>query len=104
MKIIEKLSNMIDDEIEDACNYAKLAIKYKDENPALAQTFYDLSTDEYRHGAVVLHEQVVNIIKQYNKEHGEPPVVMKAVYDYLHEKQIEKANMAKMYQDQYKNK
>ncbi len=103
MKIIKMLSEMINDEIDDAKKYAKLAVKYKEENPVLAQIFYGMSTDEYRHGAVVLHEKVSDIIKQYRKDHGEPPEAMLAVYNYLHEKHIEKANEAKMYQEQYKN-
>ena len=39
MKLIEKLSAMVDEEIEDATKYAKCAVKYKDDRPALAKRF-----------------------------------------------------------------
>lgn len=87
MKLIEKLSEMIDEEIEDAGKYAKCALKYKEENPALSKTFYDLSTDEMRH-MTLLHDEVARIIAQYRKENGEPPTAMLAVYDYLHEAEL----------------
>ena len=96
MKLIEKLS-----EIEDAGKYAKCALKYKEENPALSKTFYDLSTDEMRH-MTLLHDEVARIIAQYRKENGEPPTAMLAVYDYLHEKQIERAKEVKDYQAMYR--
>lgn len=101
MKLIEKLSEMIDEEIEDAGKYAKCALKYKEENPALSKTFYDLSTDEMRH-MTLLHDEVARIIAQYRKENGEPPTAMLAVYDYLHEKQIKKAKEVKDYQAMYR--
>lgn len=101
MKLIEKLSEMIDEEIEDAGKYAKCALKNKEENPALSKTFYDLSTDEMRH-MTLLHDEVARIIAQYRKENGEPPTAMLAVYDYLHEKQIERAKEVKDYQAMYR--
>ena len=101
MKLIEKLSEMIDEDIEDAGKYAKCALKYKEENPALSKTFYDLSTDEMRH-MTLLHDEVARIIAQYRKENGEPPTAMLAVYDYLHEKQIERAKEVKDYQAMYR--
>ena len=101
MKLIEKLSAMVDEEIEDATKYAKCAIKYKDERPALAKTFYDLSGEEMRH-MTMLHAEVEAVIQKYRQEHGEPPTAMLAVYDYLHGKQIEKAKEVKDYQAMYR--
>lgn len=101
MKLIEKLSAMVDDEIEDAEKYAKCALKYKDERPALAKTFYDLSGEEMRH-MTMLHAEVEAVIQKYKQEKGEPPEGMKSLYDYLHEKQIEKAANVRRLQDMYR--
>lgn len=90
MKLIEKLSAMVDEEIGDAMKYAKCALEYKDEYPALAKTFYDLSGEEMRH-MTMLHAEVAGVIQKYRQEHGEPPEGMKCLYDYLHRKQIERA-------------
>lgn len=101
MKLIEMLCEMVDEEIEDAEKYAKCALKYKADNPALSKTFYDLSTDELRH-MMLLHGEVIGAIQKYRQEHGEPPAEMKAIYDYLHEKQIKKAAEVKRLQEMYR--
>lgn len=101
MKLIEKLCEMVDEEIDDAEKYAKCAIKYKEERPALAKTFYDLSTDELRH-MKLLHGEAVAVIENYRKEKGEPPAEMLAVYNYLHEKQTEHASSVKVLQEMYR--
>ena len=101
MKIIEKLSDMIEEEISDAERYAKCALKYKEERPSLAQTFYSLATDEMKHSNM-LHDEVVKIINEYKATGAEVPAEMQSVYDYLHRKQIEKATNTKIIMESYR--
>lgn len=101
MKIIKELVEFINEEVDGAEEYAKLAVKYKTENPTLAKTFYDISMDEMRH-ADLFHAEVVKLIEEHRRTKGEPPASMLAVYDYLHEKHIEEAKEVRMYQSQFK--
>jgi hypothetical protein len=101
MKIIKLLEELIEEEIHDVKKYAKLAVEYKDEHPALAQVFYNLSTQEDTHQAS-LHTEVVKIIEEHRRTHGDPPAAMMAVYEYVHKKHIDKLAEARTYQDMYK--
>lgn len=100
MKIISILSDKISDEIEDGRDYVKMALEEKEEYPDLAKTLYTISEQEMNHMSM-LHEQVVDIIKRYRDEHGEPPAPMMAVYNYLHKKQIDAAAEVKAMQAMY---
>ena len=101
MKIIRELSEMILEETDGADTYITCALEYRDEYPKLGDLFYKLSTEEMQH-VNALHDMVVFFIENYRKEHGEPPVAMMAVYEYIHKKQIEKAATVKAKQSIYK--
>ena len=102
MKIIKELSEMIEEELDGAEEYAHQALILKETHPTLAKTFYDISLEEMKH-INMLHEEVKKIIATHRQEKGEPPAVMMAVYEYLHDRHIQKANEIKMYQSQYKD-
>ena len=101
MKIIAKLSDMIEEEIADAEKYIRCALNHKEDNPELANTFYQLSLEEMKHMSM-LHDQVTKLIAEYRKAHGEPPENMRTLYNYLHERHIAKAADTKAMQAMYK--
>lgn len=101
MTIIAKLSDYIEEELNDADKYARCALNYKEENPNLATVFNRLSLEEMNH-MNLLHEQVVALIIEYKKAHGDPPEKMQGIYDYLHKKHMERANEIKILQGLFK--
>ena len=101
MKIIERLSDRIDDEIGDIKRYAIMAAEVKEKHPGLANVLYNISVQEDTHQAA-LHAEVVKLIEQHRKNHGEPPAVMMAVYEILHKRSMDKLAEARRYQEIYK--
>ena len=102
MKLIQELTEMIEEKIESVKEYAELAIAVRSEHPSLAQALYTISTQEDTHQAA-LHSEIVKIIEEHKRKHGEPPATMMAVYDYLHKRHIEKLADARRDQELYKN-
>lgn len=96
MKIIKELSEMIEEELDGAEEYAREAVKLRDTHPSLAKVFYEISTEEMRH-VDMLHTEVAHLIEAHRKEHGAPPVLMMEVYEFLHGRHIEKAKEVRMY-------
>ena len=101
MKIIRDVAEMIDEEIEDAKKYAEKAIMTKTEKPMLSRTMAAIAEEELGHMSR-LHAQVTEIIAEYKKEKGDPPEAMRAVYEYLHEKQVRKTAEVKRLLAMYK--
>ena len=101
MKLIKELTERIEEEIDGAEEYVKEAIKLKHEHPSLAKTLYDISNQEMTH-IDMLHSEVVKLIEESRRTYGEPPAPMMAVYQYLHERHIDKVNNIRMLQNEYK--
>ena len=87
--------------MDDASAYIDLAMKWKAEEPDTADLFYELSLEEMGH-MEKLHNEVVELIEEYRKQHGEPPKEMMILYEYLHEMHIKTATQIKVKQGMYK--
>lgn len=101
MKIIKCLAEKIEEELNDAQSYADMAQRWKEEQPETADLFLELSQEEMGH-MEKLHNEAVRLIEEHREKHGEPPEGMMMLYDYLHNKHIEKAKMIKVMQGMYK--
>ena len=101
MKIIKCLSELIEEELDDASKYIDLAMRWKEEQPETAELFCQLSTEEMGH-VDKLHKAVADLIMAYRGRNGDPPKEMQTLYDYLHEKHIRKATQIRVKQGMFK--
>lgn len=101
MKIIKCLSELIEEELNDSQKYVDLALRWKQDDPEVADLFYELSVAEMGH-MDKLHTMVAKIIEEYRADNGEPPKEMMTLYEYLHEKHIAHAMEVKVKQGMYK--
>lgn len=101
MKIIKILSQKIEQELDCAEDYAKLAIQYKDQYPQVARAFYDFSIIRMD-GIKSLHDRVVALINDYQSKEGDPPAPMMAIYNYMHERHINQSVGIKKLQEMFK--
>lgn len=102
MKIIKVLCEKIEDSIECAEEYVKIAIEYKEEFPEVSKALFTMSESEMSIMSS-LHSVVTKVISDYRKTNGEPPAPMMAVYDYLHKKYIDNAAKVKAMQQMYRD-
>ena len=98
---IKELSKLVKEEVCDAKKYADLALKWQEKDKQVADTFYSLSGQELQH-MEMLHNQVTRLINNYRQTKGEPPKEMLAIYEYVHDEQIEAVSEVKILLNMYK--
>lgn len=102
MKVIKTIVENIEEETDGAENYAKLATQYKETDKLLADTYAKLAGVELDH-VNLLHDQAVRIIKDWKAKTGEePPASMQAIWEYEHERSIDKVAKIKALLEMYK--
>jgi len=71
MKIIDEISQMIDEELGDAKKYNERALAVHSEYPSIAEVFSKLSAEEMEH-AKCLHDAVAALIDKQKREKDVP--------------------------------
>lgn len=101
MKIVKKIVDQINDELEGAEEYIKCATKYKTDYPTIANMYYEMSITEMTH-VDKLHSSVVSLINEMKARGVEIDEKMMAIYDYEHNKAMEEATEIRVMQEMYK--
>lgn len=101
MQIIGDIYEMIECKLDEAEQHIEKAFEWREEYPTLSMTLQKLSIEEMNH-MNMLHDQIVALINEYKKDHGDPPERMMGIYDYLHKKYMKQANRIKALQSMYK--
>ena len=96
MHIMEYIADHIDEELEDARNYAKAAIKNKAEHPEAYDVFMRLSKEETQHAQTLRSLAETMITKNPNDDSIKD---MYIIYNYLKGKQAEKMAEIKLLQN-----
>lgn len=94
MEVIKCMCEDIEKTLTMAEKNVKKAIEYKEMYPIAAKAFYNKSV-ALMETIKGIHDGVVVMIKNYREEKGEPPEPMLAVYNYLHERQVDNAALVK---------
>ncbi len=100
MKIIKCLSESIEETLDCAEDCVKKAMMYKEEYPIASRAFFNKST-MLMDSIKLQHDAIIALIEGYKKEKGEPPAPMMAIYNYMHERHINKAAAIKALQEMY---
>lgn len=89
MQIIAHLSDMIENEIDQADCYVDSALDVQAEYPDVTNDYVNLAQGNLDRVGM-LHNRVAKLIEIERKTNGEPPESMLKVYEYLHKKHISK--------------
>lgn len=103
MKIIKMLVEQIEEEACGAEEYIKDAMKYKDEDKILADTYAKLAEVELQH-VDLLHGQAVRIIKAWEAKGNTAPPEMTAIWNWEHEKSVDYVARIRVMMNMYAGK
>lgn len=95
MKIIKQIVEDMKEELDSAEHYAKKYAELKDSNRECAEKYQKMAQDELRH-VDMLHEMAVKEIKAEMAKGVVTPPAMQAVWDWEHEKMIDKTARIKV--------
>ena len=94
MKKIKDYVERIEEEIEDAKEYAERYVECKvKDNMSSANKYKEMASDELKH-AMYLHEFAVNEINELSKVYT-PPTNMQEVWNKAHKEYVEKVAWVK---------
>ena len=94
MKEIKHIVENIREELDGAEHYAKTAAKLKDLNSADASAYAEMARQELGH-VDNLHKMAVRAIEKQRASGVTPPAAMQAVWDWEHEKMIDRVSRIK---------
>lgn len=100
MKVISEFVDQIKDELRGGKMYAKLATRYKTENPAEAKMYYEMALDELKH-ADMLHAEAVKATEKQRAVETTPQYMLDR-WNEEHGKYVEKAAKIRAMLDMYK--
>lgn len=86
---MQKIKCLVKDmmcELDAAEHYAKHAMSNRDGDKELSETYARISRQELEH-CKMFHAQAVRLIREYDRE---PPEAMQAVWEYEHERIMER--------------
>lgn len=86
---MQKIKCLVKDmtcELDAAEHYAKHALRHRDGDKELAETYARIARQELEH-CETFHAQAVRLIRGYDRE---PPEAMRAVWEYEHERIMER--------------
>ena len=99
---MQKIKCLVKDmscELDAAEHYAKHALRNKDEDKELGDVYARVARQELEH-CELFHAQAVRLIREYDKE---PPESMRAIWEYEHDRIMEREAMIRVKLDMYNN-
>ena len=101
MKLLKDLIEKADDTLDEIEWYAEKAHHLKADHKDVAEAYVEIAEMHIKIYNM-LHEKMVETIDEYKRQGHEPPAVMKAIWDYEHEKLVKEFAEAKYLIEEYR--